>query len=266
LCLVASVSFSQVSDDFKFANHLLNTKRVSESVNYLEYRLKSSFNDSLNFVYGKSLFYLKDFSKAKSVFSQIPINHQLIKETRFYYGLSKLYEGQTLSAKFISDSLPNEELTQLFSFGNNILKDPYHLDTASYRGHYKNFLLSKHHKDLVNYSKNISETKQKSPFIAGLMSAIIPGTGKMYSGKIGEGFASLLLVGIFSVSTIEQFRNGGFSNPQTYLIGIPALLFYSGNIYGSYFSVNIQNLEFKEETRNEVLFHLHIPFRSLYRQ
>ena len=125
MCLVASVSFSQVSDDFKFANHLLNTKRVSESVNYLEYRLKSSFNDCLNFVYGKSLFYLKDFSKAKSVFSQIPINHQLIKETRFYYGLSKLYEGQTLSAKFISDSLPNEELTQLFSFGNNILKDTY---------------------------------------------------------------------------------------------------------------------------------------------
>lgn len=264
--LIASNSFAQVKDDFKFSNHLLNTKRVNESVNFLEHKLKSISNDSLDFLYGKSLFYLKKFKEAKRVFSEIPWSHSLNQETKYYYGLSKLYDGQYLSVDFISDSLPDEELTKIFSFGNNIIKNPHNVDTSYFKDNYENFLLLKHHKDLVNLSKQISNKKKKSPFIAGLMSTIIPGTGKMYAGKIGEGFASLLLVSIFSVSTVEQFRNGGFSNPQTYLIGIPALLFYSGNIYGSYFSVNIQNIEFKEETRNEVLFHLHIPFRSLYRQ
>lgn len=261
-----SAAYSQGNHDYNFINHLLNTDRVKEANDFIEFNPSLIGNDSIRFLWGKSEFYLKNYKKAELELSNINLNHPYKAISNYYIALSRLYEGIPISKRFLQDSIPKQEFSKLLTFGNSIIEDPYNVDSSFSNLEFSNNLFKRHYLDLYNYSKALPNKKRKSPFLAGLMSAVIPGSGKLYSGRIGEGFASLLLVSIFSVSTVEQYRNGGFNNPQFYLIGIPALLFYSGNIYGSYFSVNVQNLEFQDKIQNEVLFHLHIPFKSFYKQ
>ncbi|MBL0691742.1 MAG: hypothetical protein JJV97_05365 [SAR324 cluster bacterium] len=75
-------------------------------------------------------------------------------------------------------------------------------------------------------------TGQKSPFLAGIMSAIVPGSGSAYSGFWQEGFYSLLLVGMF----FNAHQEANTSNDRGYrnlspLLALLTVSFYGGSIY-----------------------------------
>ncbi len=106
--------------------------------------------------------------------------------------------------------------------------------------------------------------KNKKPGIAAIMSAIIPGTGKMYAGKIYEGVASFGITAVMAGATLDQYLKGGVNNTQFYIFGSIFSVFYIGNIYGSYFSVKIVKQEFEEKFKNTVLLHMHIPLRNYF--
>lgn len=260
--------FGQFSQKYEFGNYLISSSNFSEVLNYPSIinlaQLSNEQSDSLNFLMGKAHFYDKSFDLAKSNFSSIT-ETSLYGPSQYYSTLSNLYLGNYGIPNSTFINLPNQSLNSLIRKGDFILLN--NTDSAkSLVIRKSDFLIQKHFNDLDNVIVSIENHKSKSAFLAGLMSAIIPGSGKFYSGKVGEGMASLLMVGILTASSIEQFNNGGFSNPQFYIMSLPAVFFYVGNIYGSYFSVKVSNIEFNEQIRDEVLFHLHIPFKSIYRQ
>lgn len=260
--------FGQFSKKYEFGNYLISSSNFSEVLNYPSIinlaQLSNEQSDSLNFLMGKAHFYDKSFDLAKSNFSSIT-ETSLYGPSQYYSTLSNLYLGNYGIPNSTFINLPNQSLNSLIRKGDFILLN--NTDSAkSLVIRKSDFLIQKHFNDLDNVIVSIENHKSKSAFLAGLMSAIIPGSGKFYSGKVGEGMASLLMVGILTASSIEQFNNGGFSNPQFYIMSLPAVFFYVGNIYGSYFSVKVSNIEFNEQIRDEVLFHLHIPFKSIYRQ
>ena len=77
-----------------------------------------------------------------------------------------------------------------------------------------------------NFDKNI-----KSPALAGILSAIIPGTGYIYSGRLKEGVSALLINGLLGVGIYSLFDSGNVgSGILTSMICFP---FYLGNIIGS---------------------------------
>ena len=41
--------------------------------------------------------------------------------------------------------------------------------------------------------------------------------------------------------------------------------FYIGNIYGSYVSVSLYNQDLRNAQNTAILYHIHIPLRSLFR-
>jgi TM2 domain-containing membrane protein YozV len=90
----------------------------------------------------------------------------------------------------------------------------------------------------------------KNPTKAAILSAILPGLGKIYTNEVGDGITSFVLTGLFSYLAINKFSN----NQQTSALIYTALatFFYSGNIYGSYASAQNYNAGIKFNFENEV--------------
>lgn len=79
----------------------------------------------------------------------------------------------------------------------------------------------------------------KSPALAGIFSAIIPGSGKMYVGEWGDGVVALLITGLFAYLAYDNFQ-ADHTTKAWIFTGLGAF-FYAGNVYGSIASAQIFN-------------------------
>ncbi len=77
------------------------------------------------------------------------------------------------------------------------------------------------------------DMKRASPFLAGTMSAIIPGTGKMYARDWKNGIISLAFIGIFSYQAYLGFSRRGVNSGLGWVYSVLGFGFYTGNIAGS---------------------------------
>lgn len=109
------------------------------------------------------------------------------------------------------------------------------------------------------------ERSRRSPVLAALMSAVLPGSGKVYAGQTGPGVASFLAVGSLAAITAEQWSHHGLKDWRTIVAGSLCGIFYIGNIYGSYVSVSIQRQNIQDETKALVLYNISIPLGSFFR-
>lgn len=71
----------------------------------------------------------------------------------------------------------------------------------------------------------------RSPFLAGLFSAVLPGAGYAYSGKPGTGIAALLINGLLAWAIGDAVRHGQYGIAAT--AGFLGLGWYVGNVAGS---------------------------------
>jgi len=92
------------------------------------------------------------------------------------------------------------------------------------------------------------EPPHKSPALAGTLSAIIPGSGKMYVGEWGDGITSLLVTSLFAFLAYDNFRADNTTRAWVFT-GLGAF-FYAGNIYGSVASAQIFNARIGFEFNN----------------
>jgi TM2 domain-containing membrane protein YozV len=79
----------------------------------------------------------------------------------------------------------------------------------------------------------------KSTFIAGILSAIIPGSGKMYVGEWGDGITAFLITGLFAFLAYDNFK--AHHNTRAWIFTGLGGFFYGGNIYGSVAAAQIFN-------------------------
>jgi TM2 domain-containing membrane protein YozV len=79
----------------------------------------------------------------------------------------------------------------------------------------------------------------KSPVTAGVLSALIPGTGKMYVGEWGDGIMALLATGLLAFLAYDNF-DAGHDTRAWIFTGLTGF-FYLGNIYGSVAAAQIVN-------------------------
>lgn len=85
----------------------------------------------------------------------------------------------------------------------------------------------------------------KSPLLAALFSAFIPGAGKIYTGRASDGLYSLLLNGVLGYLVYNSYKHE--RKISFYLYSAAFLFMYTGNIYGSYLAAkqfNDYNLRF----------------------
>jgi hypothetical protein len=118
--------------------------------------------------------------------------------------------------------------------------------------------------NLQKISNDLIKHKSKSPVIAGILSGIIPGSGKFYSGKRGEAISAFIATTGLGLVTWENYRRNGLNSFGTIVFGTAFAFSYTANIYGAVVTVNIIETEFRENVKNSILFNLHIPLRNLF--
>src|SRR5690606_34174570 len=71
----------------------------------------------------------------------------------------------------------------------------------------------------------------KSTLTAGILSALIPGTGKIYTGQISEGLTAFVITSLFTFISYNNFKHD--HDIRGWIFAGTGALFYAGNIYGS---------------------------------
>ncbi|RPI67954.1 MAG: hypothetical protein EHM47_15100 [Ignavibacteriales bacterium] len=85
----------------------------------------------------------------------------------------------------------------------------------------------------------------KNEVSAGILSAIIPGSGKMYVGEWGDGITALIVTSLFAFLAYDNFKADHTTRAWIFT-GLGAF-FYAGNIYGSVASAQIFNARIELE-------------------
>ncbi len=106
--------------------------------------------------------------------------------------------------------------------------------------------------------------KRKSGFLAATLSAVIPGTGKMYAGKPGEGLSALITNLILGWQFYDHYNHLGFRSVRTIAYGALFSTFYLGNIYGSAISVSVYKNQQYEVLDNSIMLDVSVPVERLF--
>lgn len=262
------------SENLAFYHHLINTRNYSDALLLLENSSASSKGqqDSLNFYFGKTYYLNQQLYDASEYFDKALASDALFKtEARFYNAFSKLHIDEidkaveNLNDIETSDSviiaLKNLELSGAYLLQRNFER----FDVTAKNFQQKYYQVSSQEATFLDIRQDLEDHKAKSPFLAGLMSAIVPGSGRIYAGKTGLGIGTLLTNAILGLQTWEAYRKDGVESARFIIFGSLFSVFYVGNIWGSVFTVKIANEEFQDAVNHKILVDLHIPLRTIYK-
>ncbi|MFM1961207.1 MAG: hypothetical protein RLZZ172_52 [Bacteroidota bacterium] len=138
---------------------------------------------------------------------------RIIKERSNVYTKNDSSATLTFERLLISSYLKEKDITGLTEFQLNYLKK------------------SQWNNNLDESKMQIKKLNKKSPLIAGIASALIPGAGYAYAGHKLTGLSSFIFNGLFAFATYSSFktRNVGMG----VLTGLFGCAFYISNIQGS---------------------------------
>jgi tetratricopeptide (TPR) repeat protein len=203
------------------------------------------------------LAYMKggDYDRAEQRFQSL-INENkatpLIMDSKYYYARVGYFQGKLLQ---VSDFLEEQDYhndRQLVLNGSlDILALTYARmnlwDKAKDIGCKNRYgLPSEHSSTLCSLVVDGQKLPQKSEFKACLLSAVVPGAGKLYAHRKTDALFAFILVGMTSWQAYEGFDRDGSSSVQGWIYGVLAGGLYLGNIYGAAVSVDIFNRNQKE--------------------
>ena len=256
-----------VSDDYDFVEYLIdnNLKKDASALLKRDVYFQS---DTLTFLRGWTNYQLKELEPALEELRAVPQNSAFATKAFFYGNAISAHMGDYSSPTALLKSYdgPYQELKSLQLAGLALLnKDPQTYREASQAFAYTDFALVDAEKMLDEIYQSRYVRPQKSPWLAAAASAIVPGLGKIYAGKVGEGIEGFLLTGISGAITAEHWIKDGPRDWKTIAAGAITAALYIGNIYGSYVSVSIYNNNLRDVQDTAVLYNIHIPLRSVFR-
>lgn len=274
LLFFTTPSFSQNSTpcDLKFAFHLVNAGDIEEAIYLLDSTncYSDYSNDSLNYLRGWSLYSLKRLVPSTESFIKVKPGSEFYLKSHFFAAYNYTYTEnfsealETLSKiEFDNEklnSVRNFELSGIYLLQGQKEKFEEYLSRTN-RSYYE---ITESAENLQKISADIYKHKTKSPLVAGLLSSVIPGSGKLYAGKRGEAISAFIANAGLGLVTWENYRKSGLNSFRTIAFGSAFIFSYAANIYGAVLTVNMMETEYKENVKNTILFNLHIPLRNSF--
>lgn len=265
---------SITNKEFAFVNHLIYSKFYDEALIEINTNSVLLNNlDSANYLKGWTLYMIKDLDNSTLSLLKVSRNHPTYIKSRFFASYNQVFIGKYSFADSLLSSInfgnnENRPLQSLYNFekaGICLLNQNFEnfnkyysiVDTAYY-------FLENEAKRMPLLAMKIQGNKRKSRILAGAMSTIIPGLGKIYAGKTKEGIASFMHVGVLGLITYDLYRKDKKINVFNTLSAVVFAVFYGGNIYGSVSCVDRVYNERKHEIENQILFDMHIPLRVFF--
>ena len=253
----------------EFASHLFEHRFYKEYVEQTEtilknYAVSQAGKDSISFNQGLCYHKLGLHDESAVRYSLISNSSPLYFQSIFLASAGYSEEGSAWKAemildKFIPADSVSRSLKDLYLFSVYLLKnDVKGFNTFSASQQFNDPFFVTRQKTLVEFSKKMIKAKKKNGFTAGLLSAIIPGMGKIYAGKIRSGLTSMIPVTVLGLQAWEAYQKDGLKSPRFIVFGSMFSLFYIGNIWGSVLSVSVHKQEIQNEIHHEVVLGMHI--------
>lgn len=256
-----------VSKDYDFVEYLIDEGLKQDAVALVERDVYFP-SDTLTFLRGWTRYQLKDLKPALELFRAVPSSSAFAQKAFFYGNAVSAHMGDYSSPASLlgAYSGPYGELACLQLAGLSLLaRDPETYRTASSSFGYSDFALVDAEKQLDEIFASRYLREPKKPWLAAAASAVVPGLGKIYSGRVGEGIEAFLLTGISGAITAEHWIKDGPKDWKTIAAGVITAALYIGNIYGSYVSVSIYNNNLRDVQDTAVLYDIHIPLRTVFK-
>ncbi len=265
--------FGQISDP-GFAKYL-NEKGYYSDLLQLDKPDKGLLNvqqkDSLNYYSGWACYNLQLIERGIKSFSSVGQESIFYNASRFFASWSEFYLGHPKKGiDYANQTLPGthseRELLQMFKISGALLQNNVPAADsllAMIRG--SNLIYAPQWERMELHYNRLVEFKPKSYGMAGILSAVLPGAGKIYAGQKGAGTSSILLVGALAAVTLENGLKTGWKRWNTLLAASLFSVFYVGNIYGSIVSVKVYRERFFDELDRAILLDINIPLRNIYR-
>ena len=257
--------------DYLIANNLTDDGLVLLKNMKSQYDFSSSQKDTIHYYLATIYYHLGQFDSASYYYDKVNSNNAYAMKSKFFQVNSCLkMDSISLAAENLlkintTDTLTNELLQFQLSGVALLQRNVASFDSYSKNYTFSNTNLLNEEKNLLDYSNKIKCFKNKSPFVAGTLSALIPGLGKVYAGKPKQGITSFLPIAILGLQTYEAYNKAGVKSARFIIFGSLFSVFYIGNIWGSALSVHIVNQEINNEINRQILFNLDIPLQRILR-
>jgi outer membrane protein assembly factor BamD (BamD/ComL family) len=191
-----------------------------------------------------------------------------IPESMYFAGLGywklKKYENAKTSLDGISKSYPDSIYAPKALIASTMLDlDQDHLDNSMQDMEklihaYPDHPASIQARETIVLLDQYRNLPIKSEILAGVMSAIVPGSGYVYAEHYGDGITAFLINALAVAGTITAVGNENYAVAA--IVGGIGLPFYFGNIYGSANAVKKWNLAARNELRNRISVTLNHDF------
>jgi len=276
-CSAIYLANAQVNQSFHdqmiFAKYLLKNNMAEDCITLLQNEMNftnysTEQKDSIYYLLGYAYYNNNIFDSAAFYFSAVCLSNSSFNESRFLsaysFTLSKNYSSGIEQLKKVDTvNSKSKEYRNLQLSGIYLLSR----DTSNFSRVSKSFTYSyndinEQEKKIIQLDKEYKKTRHKSGFLAGMMSAVVPGLGKVYAGKTGQGASSFIPVTLMGLSAYETYKKAGVSSPRFILTAGLFSIFYIGNIWGSVLSVSVSRNEKYNEINNQILFNLRIPLQK----
>lgn len=267
-----------ISDELDFLFYLLEHKQFDDADLYSNkliadsVRFTSEFKDSVRFICASAWDKYKKPEKALALYDRIHDN------SVFYYPAS--YRSALIEIERKNYTIGREKLENIYYDDKDyftalkkfelsgiylLMRDYAAFDSIQTGFQSSDSLLVAENNYMLQCSSLLRNQRKKSGLLAGGLSAVIPGLGKVYTGKPWEGLASFIKTIPLAAITYENYRVDGFKSPQFYIFGSLFALFYVGNIWGSSISAKIEYQETSDEIIHNIVVGLRIPVDKYFR-
>ncbi|MFC2135694.1 hypothetical protein ACFLTH_13850 [Bacteroidota bacterium] len=239
----------------KFGDFLFSEEDYLRAINeYREY-LRFTSNDSIRFKFAYALAEMGRTDEALDNYKGLFFSSSLSENARLeFYKVSFL---NSESQKFrdlcnMEVYLPEEHKSEVnrlklftYLFDDSVLPDSTDF-VNSFSKEDKSEVLS------IYLKKKFPD--YKSPEMAAIFSAIVPGAGKIYTGRLEDGITALIATGILTFLAYDNLKAD--HDFRGWLFAGLAALSYAGNIYGAAASAQQYNAGIRFNFENEVRVYL----------
>ncbi len=233
--------------NINFAQDLYNLENSSKYANYLmlskQYKLAAEEYERLVFMNPANIEFK---SKLVRAYRNSGDYHLALKKINEFSNGNVFGLPEELAYEYIATLLLINSTREVNSFlKNNNSIDRFHKTIFKWSnnmigGNYKNAKIqldflndNKLYPEMSFITKSALEQKHKNPFIAGSLSLIVPGLGKVYTENYTDGLISLLFIAGTAWQSYRGFTKSGIKSFSGWIFGSISFGFYIGNIYGS---------------------------------
>jgi len=277
IVIAQQISFTQhtYKAELKFSQHLINQNLYPEAAFVLQElahktELSTNQRDTINYYLGFSYYNMQELEASAEYFLQVGKQSPFHYQSQFFAAFNHTFNHKYIAGDSILQQLQTTDtlLLALKNFQQSGLallqRDFSAFEQYAHRYTFAHFQFSKEEENMYTYYERLQKVKRRSPWVAGMLSAVIPGVGRMYAGKVKHGVASLISVSFLGAQAYENIRKRGIKNAWSILYTGLFGVFYVGNIWGSALTVHVQNQEINNAINQQIVFDLHIPLRNVF--